>query len=178
MGVAKHTGRRRQHVCEVLEGILTDSNSVPWSTATAYTPTQTFTCLRVYTCAGGDGQEKTKGLSLLWNRPRGCADNCRKYGRRVCVAKVICRVIMGAGNSSSSCGTVRICCLLHFEEYPVEWQSNTCNNPWDQNTESYNCFPNLDPVTQVLINFLRQINYRENRRDICFMKLRIPNISS
>lgn len=53
-------------------------------------------------------------------RPRGCADNCRKYGRRACVAKVICRVIMGAGNSSSPNGAVRVCCLLRFEEYLVE----------------------------------------------------------
>lgn len=127
-----------------------------WSRGRDRPHTHTSVRVRVHTPAATT--EKTKGLSLLWKRTvRPHEDNCRKYGRRTCVTRVICRVITGAGNSSSPSGAVRVCCLLRFRGIRGRMRSAAqCNCSWDQSVESCSCFTNLDPVTQVSISIISQ----------------------
>lgn len=135
MGIAKRIGRRRQRVCEILKGILTDSTLSRGRRRSFIHPHKHS---RTCAYADGGGQEKTRRKKACRfcgsaRRPHGCTDNCQKYGRCAYVTNVIYRVIMGAINSSSLVATA--CCLQRFKEYPVKCETlyyNVHYNLWDQ----------------------------------------------
>lgn len=96
-------------------------HSVPVASGRLYTRTNIHARVRAPTATAAKRKRRKQACRFCGSarRPRGRTGNCRKYGCRTCVTKVIYRVIMDAVNSSLG-GNFLLFVTTFHREYPVK----------------------------------------------------------